>query len=150
MPSIYSYQKYIDAERTVELKLPLGDGHERIGTELATVEGVTYTVIPDGQALPEQPPEIAATVSLVSPSDDLRQQIKLASPHCKLIGQRMQEQIRDLYTLEDELYLARIAIGAQMGSYELEPGEAELISSYQAWVEGVRDWGRAESAKLGL
>lgn len=98
--------------------------------------------------LPAQPPEI--TVAPVTLDAALREQIKIASPHCRLIAERMQERIRSAYSLEDELYIARIAAGAALGVYVLEPGEQDVLAAYQAHVESVRQWGRDERARLGL
>ena len=49
MTYIVSYQKFIDSQRSVEIVLPIGEGAaQRIGDELATVDGVTYVALPDG------------------------------------------------------------------------------------------------------
>lgn len=152
MPTIVSYQKYIDAAITREIRFP-DDPVSRsyLGVELATLEGLTYVSLPDGAMLPaEQPAEIAASIQTVTLTDALRESIKAASPHVCLIVARMQEKIRAAYPLEDELYLARISIGALRGTYALLPGEAERISAYQAFVESVREWGRAERSAIGL
>lgn len=122
-----------------------------MGDELVTIGGVTYCYLPDGAPLPaDQPAEIAASIQAVTLTDALRESIKAASPHVRLIAARMQEKIRAAYPLEEELYLARIAVGALRGTYILQAGESERLGAYQALVESVREWGRAERAKLGL
>lgn len=152
MPSIIGYRKHIDEQTTRELRLPEDPTtRQRLGTELATVEGITYVALPDGAALPaKQPQEIAANVAPVTLTDALRDAIKAASPHCALISARMQEQIRARYSLEDEQYFARIGVGVALGAYTFEPGEQAALLAFGAHVESVRAWGRAEKAKLGL
>ena len=102
-------------------------------------------------ALPEtQPATVAASLEPVALTDELREQIKAASPHTQLIAQRVIERIRERYGVDDELYFARIMIGAQSGLYELEPGEIEQVTAFKDWVEAARLWGREQRAALGL
>jgi len=56
MPYIVSYQKFIDIDRTVEIALPADLEGQRIGVELATIDGVTYVSLPDEVTLPGQQP----------------------------------------------------------------------------------------------
>lgn len=81
---------------------------------------------------------------------ELKEQIKAASPHVQLIEQRKLEQIRSKYSAEDEMYFARISVGALTGAYAMLPHEPGLISQYQADIETIRQWGWDEKAKLGL
>ena len=117
-------------------------------TELATLGDLTYVCIPSGVTLPAQPPQI--TVTPVTLTDAIKEQIKAASPHASLISERMLQKIRAKYTPEDEMYFARISIGALSGQYTFEPGEQAAITAYGAHVESVREWGRAQRAALGL
>lgn len=140
MPSIVSYQKHIDSITTKELRLPQdAQSLQFIGTELCTLDdGLTYVCIPDGHALPtEQPKEIAASIQAVTLTDALREQIKQASPHVRLINQRVQAAIAERYSLADEIKLLRTAPSPEMQAYD-------------AYAEDCRAWGRAEKAKLGL
>lgn len=152
MPTIVSYQKYISAAITREIRLPEDPVlRSHLGAELATLEGLTYVCLPDGATLPaEQPAEIAASIQTVTLTEALRESIKAASPHVRLLAARMQEKIRAAYPIEEELYFARIAIGALQGTYTLQPGEQAALAAYQAFVEAVREFGRTERAKLGL
>ena len=117
-------------------------------TELCTIDGTTYVAVPAGVTLPAQPEQI--TVSTVTLTDTLKEQIKAASAHVALIGERMVQKIRAKYTPEDEMYFARISIGALTGQYTFETGEQAAVTAYGAHVESVRQWGRDERAKLGL
>jgi hypothetical protein len=148
MPYIVRYQKVTDSYTTHQLAEPYDADGASLATELCTLIGYTYVSIADGATLPPQPAEI--TVETVVLDDVLRTAIKAACPHVRLIDQRMQEKIRAAFSMEDELYLARISIGAMMGTYTLQPGEDMLLNDYQAFIEDVRAWGRAERAKLGL
>lgn len=138
MPSIVSYRKHIDSQVTRELRLPEDAQHQRLGTELATVDGVTYISLPDGATLPAgQPEEIAASIAPVTLTDALRDAIKAASPHVRLINERVQAAIAERYSYADEIKLLRTAPSPEM-------------TAYNAYAEECRDWGRIEKAKLGL
>lgn len=154
MTSIVSYRKATDSYTTYALVTPDTQldaaGAELYCTELCTLDGVTYVAVPDGITLPEQPPQIASTVTSVTLTPELRDRIKAASPHCQFIDARMQDKIRARYSAEDETYFARIGTGVALGKYTFEPGEEAALTEYGAHVETVRQWGRTERSKLGL
>ena len=139
MPSLIAYRKHIDAIYTHELRLPEGTDGQPAGQELCTLaDGRTVVVLFDGYTLPaEQHATIASTIEVLTLTDALRAEIKAASPHVRLINQRVREAIASRYSLADELKLIRTAPRAEM-------------DAYHAWVEKCRAWGRAEKAKLGL
>jgi hypothetical protein len=132
---------------TITARLPEADG-QRIGNELATINGVTYLSLPDDVVMPEQP--AAITLTPVVLTDALRAELKLINPICRLIDQQIRAKIRERYDAEDEMYLTRISVGALMGAYVFQPGEQEAVAEYGAYVEGVRAWARDERAKVGL
>ena len=152
MPSTYAYQKFSGGGTTHCLKQPADPTtHAALGTELATIDGTTYVVLPDGATLPDdQPAEIAASIQQVTLTSEQREAIKAVSPHALLISSRIIDRIRAEYPLDEELFLARIAVGALQGSYTLQAGEAEELAAYQVCAEAAREWGRGERAKLGL
>lgn len=152
MPFIVSYRKAIDAIRTVELARPLDPQTNQVqGTELATVDGITYVSMPDGADLPAQPGEIAASIEEgVTLTNEQREAIKAASPIMRFIAKQMEQQIRSLYSLDDELFFARIGVGAANGLYQPTAQELADMQNFGAYVEGVRQWGRAERAKYGI
>lgn len=139
MAYIVSYQKHIDSLRTVELRLPEdAQNHQRLGTELATIDGVTYISLPDGALLPaDQPDEVAASIETVTLDPVLRDQIANASPHVELIRTRVAEMISANYSLRDEIKLLRTAPSPE-------------FEAYNAFAEDCRAWGRAQKAALGL
>lgn len=98
--------------------------------------------------LPTQPPEI--TLSPVTLTPELRGQIKASSVHAQFIAERMVQKIRARYSIDDEMFFARIGVGAATGMYT--PSDAELadMQAFGEFVESVRQWGRTERAKLGL
>lgn len=105
----------------------------------------------DGVRLPtDQPEEIAASIEVVTLSPELREAIKAASPHCSLIARRMVERIRTRYSIDDEMYLARIGVGRANGMYSPSDAEIAEMAEFGSFVEDVRAWGRAERARLGL
>lgn len=116
--------------------------------ELAEFDGHAYVHAPDGAALPEQPIEISWQP--VTPDAVLLARIKAESRPAQLIAQAMIDKIRAKYTLEDEQYFSRIGVGVALGAYTFQPGEQEELLAFGEFVESVRQWGRAERAKLGL
>ncbi len=99
---------------------------------------MTYVSLPDGATLPaEQPAEIAASVQSVTLTDALRDAIKAASPHVRLINERVCEAIAERYSFADEIKLLRTAPSPE-------------CVAYNAYAEECRAWGRAEKAKFGL
>jgi len=116
--------------------------------ELAEVDGWYYVFVPDGVTMPEQPQEIMWQEVTLTESE--REQIKAKSRRCQLIAEEMQRRIRAVYPLEEEMYFARIGVGSALGAYTFEPGEQEAMLAFGQFVESVRQWGRAERAKIGL
>jgi hypothetical protein len=153
MPSLFAYRKVTDAITTHSLRLPEKQG-EQTGQELCTLaDGRTVVTIFDGHTLPtQQPSAIAASVeALPSPLPDaLRAEIRAASPHARLIAQRLVDRIRSKYTTDDETYFARIGVGQALGTYTMTPGEVQVIAQYQATAEAARAWAKAERDKLGI
>lgn len=146
MPSIIAYRKASDVYTTYKLATP----PDVASPELCTLDGITYVSLPDGVTLPEQPAQIADSVAVVVPDAALRAQIIAASTQCQLIDTQMRDQIRAAYPLEDELKFARIGVGAAMGMYSPTSDEVQGMTVFGEFVEGIRQWGRAERAKLGL
>jgi hypothetical protein len=112
--------------------------HGPVGTELATIDGVTYVSLPPGAVLPgNQPSEIAAGVQVATLTEVLKDAINAASPHVALINTRVIEKIREQYSLDDEIKLLRT-------------GKTQDTVAWNAWADECRAWGRQEKAKLGL
>lgn len=136
-----AYHLVIDAVTTHSLRLPDAPAGQQPAQEIATLpDGRTIVVIFDGHTLPDdQPAAIAASIeTLPTPlPDDLREAIKAASPHVRLINARVQAAIADRYSIQDEIKLLRTAPSAEM-------------DAYNDYAEDCRAWGRAEKAKLGL
>lgn len=138
MSSIVAYQKHITTEITRELLRPVDAEHHHLGTELATIDGTTYVSLPDGAVLPkDQPAEIKKSIKTVTLTDELRSQIKAASPHVRLINAQVSEQIRERYSITDELKMLRLAPSMES-------------SAYNDYAEACRAWGRGKKADLGL
>ena len=150
--TIVSYQKTSDAYTTYELRMPDAQGAEGeiYCAELGTVGGLTYVSVPPGVTLPEQLPQVAATLQTVTPTAELLAQLKAISPHCVLISERMVQKIRASYSIDDEMFFARIGVGAAVGMYTPTPDELAEMKAFGEFVEAVRQWGRAERARLGL
>lgn len=145
---IYAYTKVSTPYTTIQMALPYEMDSENQCTELCTLDGVTYVSVPDSVTLPDQPAELTITEATITP--ELRDQIKAASPHCRLITERMEMRISSKYSLSDEQYFARIGVGAALGAYTFAPGEQDELLAFGAYVEAARQWGRDERAKLGL
>mgnify|MGYP003421246683 FL=1 len=145
---IYAYTKVSTPYTIIQMALPYEMDSENQCTELCTLEGVTYVSVPDSVTLPDQPAELTITEATITP--ELRDAIKAASPHCRLITERMEMRISSKYSLSDEQYFARIGVGAALGAYTFAPGEQDELLAFGAYVEAARQWGRDERAKLGL
>jgi len=139
MAKIYQFRRVTDDY--TEYRVP-GEGV----TELCTIDGITYISVVG--ELPEHDPCLTVTETVLD--DDLKGWIKAVSPHTILIAQRMQEKIRQQYTLEDEAYFSRIGVGVALGAYVFQAGEQEALLEFGAVVESVRLWGRDQRAELGL
>lgn len=149
--TIYRYQPAITPGPTGTDPRPQGpDGDDATTTltELCELDGWRYVSVPDG--ITPTIPEAITTWQPASVTDDLREQIKAASPHTRLIAARVIEQIRAKYAIDDELYIARISGGALRGTYTPSAEELSLIDTYQSDVEATREWGRSRRAELGL
>lgn len=132
MANIYRYQKYITREVTRSLEAP------EQSTELCTLDGRTYVIIPEGmEPHAEQPIEIAHTIEQVMLTPELRDEISDASPHVGLIRERVRGMIAEAYPLHEEIKLLRTAPSAE-------------FEAYNAHAEACREWGRAQKAMLGL
>lgn len=117
-------------------------------TEIADLDGWHYVHVPDGEAIPEQPADIEWTD--VTMTDELRAQLRAASRHDTMIRREIQRRIRQVYSADDEQYFSRIGVGAALGMYQFQPGEQEALLEFGTFIEGIREWGRAERAKIGL
>ena len=116
--------------------------------EFSALDGWQYVFVPDGVTMPDQPPEIQWQAVTLTPAE--KEQVKAASWVSRMIGNEMIYRIRSVYSIEDEQFFARIGTGVALGVYEFQPGEFEELMAFGAHVEAVRQWGRAERAKVGL
>ena len=143
---IYRYTPYTtQGPNGTSLRFRAGESG---ATELAEFDSHAYVHVPDGAAIPEQPAEIAWQA--VTPDAELLARIKAESRPVQLIAQAMIEKIRAQYTIDDEMFFARIGVGAATGMYQPTPDEMQEMAVFGDFVEGVRQWGRDERAKLGL
>jgi len=117
-------------------------------TEIAELDGWHYVHVPDGETIPDQRADIEWTS--VTMTDELRAQLRAASRHEKNIKREIQRRIRAVYSADDEQYFSRIGVGAALGMYQFQPGEQEALLEFGQFIEGIREWGRAERAKIGL
>lgn len=131
MPTIVSWQAAADQYTVYRLNAP------EDATELCTLDGVTYTALPEGAVLGEQPEQIAASVEVVTLGEVLRERICAASPHVALIRERVAAMIAQRYSITDEVKLLRTAPSPE-------------FEAYNAYAEECRQWGRDRKAELGL
>ena len=57
---------------------------------------------------------------------------------------------RRLGSIKPHEISARIGVGSGLGIYQITPAELGEMQAFGEFVEAVRQWGRAERAKLGL
>lgn len=143
---LYRYTPYTTpGPNGTSLRFRAGDSGAQ---ELAEFDGRAYVHVPDGAAIPDQPAEISWQA--ITPDAALLARIKAESRPVQLIAQAMVEKIRSSYTIDDEMFFARIGVGAATGMYQPTPNEMQEMTVFGEFVEAVRQWGRAERAKLGL
>lgn len=121
---------------------------EKVGTELATVDGVTYISLPDGKTLPEQHEELV--IEPIELTEELREAIKRSSSFCRMVSEQCIAKIREHYSIDDEAYFSRIGVGAALGVYTFQSGEREQLLAFGEFVESVRQWGREQRKLVGL
>lgn len=131
MVSIIAYQKERDQYTEYVLDAPEGS------QELCTLGTTTYVSIPDGKTIGPQPDQIVASIRVVEPDQQLRDQISDASPYVKLIRARVRDMIAERYSIEDEIKLLRTA-------------PSDEFEDYNAYAESCRAWGRVMKSELGL
>lgn len=138
MPKIMSYRKKIDKFTTYTVAEPdYKEGDDRI-TELCTIDGITYIVVPDTAELPVQPTQITLKEESSLPSD-LREKIKAISPHVQLIKQRVRDKIAAKYSIFSEIKVLR-----------KRDVDVDAFNAYNAYVEECVAWGEEQKSKLGL
>ena len=155
MTTLIAYRQLVTSVNTHTLRLPEpNQGQQQAAQELCTLpDGRTIVALFDGNTLPANQPEAIQASIEVLPTPlpaELKEQIKAASPHVKLIAQRMVDKIRARYSVDAEMYFARIGVGAASGMYTPTASEMQEVAAFGAFCEEVRQWGRAERAKLGL
>lgn len=155
MPRLIAYQKFVDPTYTREIVLPNSADGQPVAQELATLpDGRTVVALFDGFDIDPaaQHAEVVDSIEqLPQPlPDELRNQIREASPHAQLIAKRLIERIRAKYSQDDEAYLTRISCGQALGTYQMTAGEVAMLQDYQATAEGARQWAKQEREKLGI
>lgn len=98
---------------------------------------MTYTAIPSGAELGDQPEQIAASVQVATIDDELRERICATSPHVELIRSRVRTMIEKEYSVYDEIKLIRTAPSPE-------------FDVYNEHTELCRQWGREQREALGL
>lgn len=135
MSSIYKYRRITtEGPNGTTLYFKNADEGDR-ALELAEVAGWHYVSVPYTAQLPAQPAEIEWQA--VTLDAETKATIMANSRAVQLINQGVVDQIRALYSVDDELKLLRTAPSAE-------------FEAYNAHAEDCRAWGRAEKAKLGL
>jgi hypothetical protein len=136
MPSIVKYIPVSDEYTTYNLLYtPSTEMDGPFPTFLGKLDEYMYVSIPDNLVLPEQPSQI--TIETVTLTPELKEALSASSPHVALVNARVREKIAERYALYDEIKLIRTA-------------PSDEFNIYNAYVEGIRAWGRAEKAKFGL
>ena len=135
MSSIYKYRRITtEGPNGTTLYFKNADEGDR-ALELAEVAGWHYVSVPDTAQLPEQPAEIEWQA--VTLDAETKAAIMATSRAVQLINQGVVDQIRALYSVDDELKLLRTAPSAE-------------FEAYNAHAEDCRAWGREQKQNLGL
>ena len=144
MPKIIEYKKSITQQNTYELR-------EVEGTELCTIGDTTYFVIP-GTALPTgQAAEIQSSIKATTLTDVLNDQIRAASPHCRLINSRRRQRLLDTgYSLDDQDYFIHLHIAIQIGAVPANAKRTATLAAYIDAFKGAYLWAESQYSALGL
>ena len=135
MNTIYKYRRVTtEGPNGTTLYFKNADEGDR-ALELAEVDGWHYVSVPDTAQLPAQSTEIEWQAVTLDAA--LKASIQASSRAVQLINQGVVDQIRALYSVDDELKLLRTAPSAE-------------FEAYNAHAEGCRAWGREQKAALGL
>ena len=110
MPSIKRYQPITDAFTTHTIIAPASP--DNAVTELAKIDGWVYVSVADNATLPEQ----SVTVEDVTLTDDLRDQLREASPAIQAIDRITERAIRARYSAADESRALRLG-GAEEAAW---------------------------------
>lgn len=133
--SIYKYKRITtEGPNGTTLYFKNADEGDR-ALELAEVDGWYYVSVPATAQLPEQPAEIEWQA--VTLDAGLKASITANSRAVQLINQGVVDQIRAMYSVDDELKLLRTAPSAE-------------FEAYNEHAEACRAWGREQKAALGL
>lgn len=117
-------------------------------TDLAVMDGWRYVAVADGAVVVV--PEQIETWEQVILTGELRDALKESSPHCQIARDQFIERVRERYSIDDELYFARIATGKLMGVYEFKTGETDELVLYQQHIEHARLDLHGRYRELGL
>ena len=137
MAKIISYEKVTDQFTIKQLDVSGIEG----AIELCEIKGVTYVAVPDAVKVEEKVASQDAAIGAKAPiiDDKLKAEIREASYVVTFIRQQVRDNIREKYSIDDELKLLRI-----------REKDAEAWAVYDAYVEACRAWGEAEIQKLGI
>jgi len=91
--------------------------------------------VPATAKLPVQPKQIKVTP--VTLDAVLTAKLKLASPHVKLVDERVVAKIREKYSADDEIKMIWLSTGPD-------------VAAYRTYVATQVAWGKTEKLKLGL
>ena len=147
MALIYKY-KEVKATSPNEATLSFKNDNEATATQLCQIDGWSYVSIPDLATIPEQHNEIQYQVAVID--ELLAEQIKNESRVFQLIDKRFKDKVRAKYSIDDELYFARINIGALTNRYTMRAGESDEVDAFGVYVENARDEAKQERAVLGF
>jgi len=136
MASIIKYRKVIADNTTYQLIEPDYAPGAAQCTELCTIAGETYVSVPASVTLPPQPKQL--TIQTVTLTLALRDQIKAASPHVRLINERVVEKIREKYSLNDEIKMT------------WKDPTLPDVQAYRTYVATCVAEGQSQKAALGL
>lgn len=144
MPKIVEYKKQATQLNMFELR-----GVE--GTELCTLGDTTYFVIP-GTVLPTgQAVEIQSSIKATALTDQLNDQIRAASPHCKLIARRMREKLAEAgYSEADTEFYLHLSAAGTAGVVTLTTRLQARLVAYLNAFKAAHLWAEARYADLGL
>jgi hypothetical protein len=160
MPKIMSYIIERDKHTSYTLTHPdyMISDQGRV-SELCTIDDLTYVSVPDGAILPMQSTQVQKTLKEIVLSEELRDKIKVASVHYKLIEERLND-ILPIMKPEDGRYFMLSFDSVKMDAEKVKYGIADVLNVKEAlkphikntagYVQEIEQWGSDRKGCLGL
>ena len=129
-------------------------------TELCTIDDLTYISVPDGVVLPEQFEQVQRTLKEVVLSKELKDKIRQASVHYRLINERIKDILPKMKPEEGRYFMLsfdpvkmdteKAKYGVSAETLNVKEALTPHIKESAGYAQEIEQWGVEQKAKLGL